>query len=186
LLSMQRFEEALTVASTCLKLDPNNGQVIDLVNKLQAWKRGSAENDVNNIQAAFNAAASYLQAKQTNLAIEVFERVLNNPQINADAVLFIAQRYAELNNYAKLEGALDRLSKLRPDQPDVWYDLAGIRIYTHKPQEAISALRTALQLSDKRHTQDPKARDLRAEAQTDPKFADLRQLPEFKQLAAPK
>src|SRR5260221_7854709 len=43
LLSMQRFDDALIVAKTCIKLDPYNGQVIDLLNRLQAFKKSQAD-----------------------------------------------------------------------------------------------------------------------------------------------
>src|SRR5205085_5463386 len=119
LLSMQKFEEALTVASTCLKLDPYNGQVIDLVTRLQAWKKSTeAPPNQANLQAMFNQAANYLQAQQTNRAVEIFDRVLNDPRAEPQAVLFVAQRFAELNNYPRLEAALDKLVKVAPDQPD--------------------------------------------------------------------
>jgi tetratricopeptide (TPR) repeat protein len=187
LFSLQKFDDASVIANTALKLDPNNPQVRGLVDTIQNIRRSQGEaSDPGNVQAAFNAAAGYLQVKNTNGAIDIFDRVLNTPGVNAEAVLFIAQRFAELNNYQKLEAAIEKLSRLRPDQADVWYDLAGIKVYLNKPQEALPPLRKALELSDKRRTTDPKARDLRVEAQTDPKFGPLRQTPEFKQLTGAK
>jgi tetratricopeptide (TPR) repeat protein len=202
LLSLQKFDEALTIATTCLKLDPNNAQVVNLVENLPKFKKSSSENDQHlrnfqqlerevqsnpsNLQKAFDLALVYMQMQQTNRAVEVFDRVLNSPQANAEAVLFVAQRYAELNNYPKLETALEKLARMRPEQPDVWYDLAGIKAFANRPKEAFPALRKAFELSDQRRKLDPKARDLRAEAQTDIKFASLRQAPEFNKLAAPK
>jgi tetratricopeptide (TPR) repeat protein len=187
LFSLQKFDDASVIANTALKLDPNNPQVRGLVDTIQNIRRSQGEaSDPGNVQAAFNAAAGYLQVKNTNGAIDIFDRVLNTPGVNPEAVLFIAQRFAELNNYPKLESAIEKLSKLRPDQADVWYDLAGIKVYLNKPQEALPPLRKAIELSDKRRITDPKARDLRVEAQTDPKFGPLRQTPEFKQLTGAK
>ena len=101
-------------------------------------------------------------------------------------MLQAAQQYAALTNYQRLEVALDRLAKLSPGKPEAWYNLAALQAVLGKPQEALPALRQAIDLSDKRLKQDPKARDLRAEARQDPRFASLRQMPEFKELTTPK
>jgi hypothetical protein len=45
-------------------------------------------------------------------------------------------------------------------------------------------LRQALNLNAKRHKQDPKSRDLVAEAQRDPRFASIKANPEFQKLTA--
>ena len=42
LLQLNRFDDALLVAQTCLKLDPINGQVMGLVNTLQSYKKQPA------------------------------------------------------------------------------------------------------------------------------------------------
>jgi hypothetical protein len=56
----------------------------------------------------------------------------------------------------------------------------------NKPQEALTALRRALELGEKRRLLEPKARDIASEAQKDPQFAQLRQSPEFQKLIPPK
>jgi thioredoxin-like negative regulator of GroEL len=272
LLQYRRFDDALLVAQTCLKLDPYNGQVRGLVENVKAYKQQSAgfdqarsslvklEDDVRknptDVQAAFNLAMSYLQLQQTDRAVQILDGVLNSPQadasafrgliqayssfghraglekvveklealvrtnpansqvtiglvegyrqlqkpeaamplldklfndpnLDANAALSIAQAYAALGNAPKLEATLEKLTKIMPTNPEVWYDLAVVESGLGKPTEALSALRQAVDLNAKRLQRDPKARDLVASARKEEHFAPLRQLPEFKRLVPP-
>ncbi len=276
LLMMRRFDDALLVAETCLKLDPYNGQVRGLVETVKGFKQQSGgtagldqaraalvqlEDEVRknpaDFQAAFNLAGNYLQMQQTDRAIQVLDGVLNSPQADAKAlrglvtayasfgntaglqrsadklealvrahpedyqaamglaeayrnlqkpqaaiqtldklfndpkvdaptVLSIAQAYAALGNAPKLEAALERLTKVMPESPEAWYDLAVMKCGLGKVPESLAALRTALDLSAKRIKGDPKARDLLASARKEERFAPMRQMPEFTKLVPPK
>jgi tetratricopeptide (TPR) repeat protein len=272
LMQTRRFDDALLLAQTCLKLDPYNGQVRGLVETIKTWKQqaGGADQARNSlvqledevrknptdVQAAFNLAMSYLQLQQTDRAIQVLDGVLNSPQADASAfrgliqayssfgntaglqkvaeklealvrtnpgnsqatiglveayrqlqkpeaamplldklfddpkldgntALSIAQAYAALGNAPKLEATLQKLTKLMPSNPEAWYDLAVVESGLGKPTEAMSALRQAMDLNAKRPQQDPKASNLVANARKEEHFAPLRQLPEFKKLVPP-
>jgi thioredoxin-like negative regulator of GroEL len=273
LVPQHRFDDAILVASTCLKLDPFNGQVRGVINDLRAIKNSSLETNParqnleqlektlqaspSNLQAAFDLAGAQLQLQQTNralavldsilhnpntdpnalrtllqayttlsnrpglqatvdalqarlranpsnfdaalglaegyqllnqppLAVQTLDRLLNLPQVSANAVLQAAQQYAALLDYQRLQAALEKLTKLSPEVPEVWYDLAALKASLGNSSEALSALRQAFDLSAKRLHLNPKAKDLLLEAQRDPRFTPLQQLPEFKQLASPK
>jgi len=261
---VHRFEDALLIAETCLKLDPFNSSIIDLVARLQDWKKQRTEFNPtqqekkvrlnpDDFQAAFSLASSYLQMGQSSQAVEVLERVRDNPHANpsvlhallqafaslnntsqiqatvdklasqfhrtppdlgAGAVLAegyralqkpelakqtldqvandpkldpstalqLAQQFAELSDYPRLEAILQHLVNLAPNSPESWYDLAAMKSILGKTNEAFPALRQALKLSAARLTTDPKAKNLLIEIQTDPRFNSVRHTPEFQDL----
>jgi predicted Zn-dependent protease len=113
------------------------------------------------------------------------DKLFNDPNLDANAALSIAQAYAALGNAPKLEATLQRLTKMMPTNPEVWYDLAVVEAGLGKPTEALPVLRQAVALSNKRLQQNPKANDLVANARKEEHFAPLRQLPEFKKLVPP-
>jgi tetratricopeptide (TPR) repeat protein len=270
LTSLRRFDDALMVASTCLKLDPYNGQVLELVNRLQTWKsesgaanqaaprleqlQAAVRQNPANFQAAFDLAGLYMQMQQSGQALEILDGILNHPQADAsvlrtlllayssinnaaklqatveklealvranpanfnaviglaegyrhlqkndaaiqaldtalnnpkvdrNTIMQLAEQYAEMANYPKLEITLEKLVKLSPDAPEAWYDLAALKAAVGKAPESFDALRHAFDLSDQRLRTNPKASNLVAMAQTDQRFTTLRQTPEFKQLS---
>ena len=128
-------------------------------------------------------AEGYRLLQQPDRVIQALDQALNNPKVDAGIMLQLANAYGQANNLAKVEETLDKLVKIAPDLPESWYNLAALKTRLNKPQEAISAVRRALELSDKRLKQDPKSPDLAAKVQQDPQFAALRQDPEFQKLA---
>jgi tetratricopeptide (TPR) repeat protein len=272
LLSLQRFDDALTIANTCLKLDPYNGQVIDLVKRLSDFKsqRGEApgrpqestaqlekqvQENPQDFQAAFNLASGYIESQQTDKAMVVLDKVMNNPKADAavmrglvqayasirqtngletvtaklegmwkaqptnfaagaglaqayrelnkpaqatqtldamvnsskataSGLLMAAEEYASMRDYGRLEACLEKLVKVVPESPEGWYDLAALKSTLGKTGDALAPLKKAIELSNKRHSRDPKARNLMAEAQKDPRFTPLRTNAEFVKLTA--
>lgn len=193
-----RLDDALLVAQTCLKLDPYNGQVIDLVRRLKSYQSQSAELDKmrsnlqqmeddvkknpTNYQAVFNLASTYAGMQQGDRAIQLLDRILNDPQANASAILSLAGAYAQLNNWPKLEATLERLVKLMPAEAEPWYDLAALKAAIGKPSEALLNLGRALQINSARRATNATAKDLLAALKTDERFAGLRGDPQFQKL----
>lgn len=234
LLQTRRFDDALLVAETCLKLDPYNSQVRGLLENVKAYKQSAGVDQAHtalmqledqvrknpsNFQAAFDLAGAYLQMQQTNRTVQILDGVLNHAEndpnalrgllqaygsfnhqpglqktaekleaqqeVDAGAALSLAQAYATLQNVPKLEASLERLTRVASASPEAWYDLAVLKCGLGKSPEALAALRQALELSAKRLQQDPKARDLLANAKKEDRFNPLRQSPEFKKLVPP-
>lgn len=198
LLQFSRIDDALIVARTCLKLDPYNAQVLDLVTRLESFQKQQGEftssqqnisaieknvkDNPTNIQAALNLAAMYLQMQQQEKAVGVLDSILAPEKVEANAVLAVAQAYAQMGNFAKLENTLEKLVKVSPESAEAWYDLAALRATMGKTNESLAALRQAIELSTKRRQGDPKARDLKTEAAADGRFAAFRDSPDFKAL----
>jgi tetratricopeptide (TPR) repeat protein len=170
---------ALLQAYTSLS---NSSGLERTVANLEALVRGNP----TDFSAALGLAEGYRDLQKPEAAIRTLDQVVSHSQVDADTVVQAAQQYAAMTNHQKLAGALDLLTKLKPESPEVWYDLAAVKAVLGKSQEAMPALRRALDLSAQRLKQDPKAHDLQAVARQDSRFDSLRQMPEFKQLTAPR
>jgi thioredoxin-like negative regulator of GroEL len=273
LAAQRRFKEAYLIASTCLKLDPYNGQVAGVAKDIEALAKAQSEvsplqgtlpqrekairENPADFQAAFDLAGAYLQLQQperalvvldgvlnhtnvdasalrallqayasmantgrleatvaklenrfhsnpTNfnaalglaegyerlkknqLAIQTLDQVLNSPQVDPNTLVQVAQQYATLLDFAKLEASLEKLVRLMPSSPEAWYDLAALKATLGKSADALTALRKALELSAQRLKTEPQARNLLSEVQKDPHFSALRQTPEYKQMTGAK
>jgi beta-lactamase regulating signal transducer with metallopeptidase domain/tetratricopeptide (TPR) repeat protein len=200
LLQLNRKDDALLVAQTCLKLDPDNRQVLGLVNSIQSFKKQAGEigqavdilqhridkfgATTTNIQEVLDQANTFLQMQQTNRAIQVLDKAVSDPGADTGVLVSVAQQYAQMGNVPKLEATLERLVKLPAAGPEAWYDLAALKAGLGKSSEALAALKQALEQSAERLQRDPKARDLLKEARRDARFDTLRQTPEFKNLVS--
>jgi tetratricopeptide (TPR) repeat protein len=202
LLQYNRVEDATIVAETCLKLDPYNGQVIDLVQRLRTFRDQASEMDKmranlqkmedevrknpTNFQLAFNLASTYAQLKQDDRASQILDRVLATPGVNAQVVMVVAEAYKQMNNWGKLEMTLEKLVQLMPEHAEPAYDLAGIKAALGKQPEALKYLKTALELNGQIRKTNASAPDLLAMLKDDARFSLLRTQPEFQKLTAPK
>jgi tetratricopeptide (TPR) repeat protein len=196
-----RFDDALLIAETCLKLDPYNGQVLALVNNLRSVQKQQADfekarnnlaqmevnvrNNPTNYQAALDLAATYFQMQQTDRAIAIFDQLVTNAQSNPNVILTVARAYEGMQNWAKLEMTIEQLVKVMPESPEAWYDLAAFKAWLGKPTEALEPLKKALELSAKRLAQNPQAPNLLISNRNDARLNSLRQLPEYQKLVAP-
>jgi tetratricopeptide (TPR) repeat protein len=199
LVNVGKVDDAILVANTCAKLDPNNGGVAEMVKNLNNFKNQrnqSAPNvlqmekqirdNPNDVQAAYALTQNYMQMQQREKAMEVLDQMLSSPKVNQQTIMFLAQAYSQLGNPPKLEQTLEKLTQITPDSPEAWHDLAAIETAQGKTPEAMKALRRCLEENTKRLTQNPKANNLRLTIGSDPAFNTLHQLTEFQQLATAK
>jgi Flp pilus assembly protein TadD len=197
LLVQNRLDDALLVVQTCVKLDPYNDSMIDLANRIQGFRQpgdasqmqsevGQLEKEVSanpsDLQKAFDLASKYMQLQDTNRAFHILDSMVNDPHVPPAAVLSVAQAYIQMRNYPKVEATLEKLTRLTPDQPEAWYDLAATKAVLGKSSDALQSLRRSLELSTQRLVKNPGALDLRTKAASDDRFAGLHRMPEFQAL----
>ncbi|MCX7871933.1 MAG: DUF2723 domain-containing protein [Verrucomicrobiae bacterium] len=197
-----RFDDAILIAKTCKKLDPYNVQVEDLIRRLEKWRDESMNaqksraqistlqkeffSEPTNASKAFALAQAYLHMQDTNRAMETLDFLLNQPGVDGSAVISVAQAYLQFQQIARLEKALQKLTVLNPDSPEVWYDLAGIQAVSTKHSNALESLKKAITLSDQRIAKKLGTNDLRNSLKTDARFNILRGHPEFEKLMSPR
>jgi len=197
-LQLNRKDDALLIAETFLKVDPQNDQVRSLLENLKSYKKQSpattklqatlqqmedeVRNNPTNAQAVLNLAKAYSEKKQTDRAIQVLDAAVSNPAADTSVLLVVAQQYAQMGNVPKLESTLEKLVKMPVAGPEAWYDLAALKAALGKSSEALAAMKQALELSAARLQRDSTARDLLKEARKDVRFDKLRETPEFKNL----
>ena len=209
LISMGRIDDARLIARTSRQLDPYNPQMLSLVQELDRIKQqqgamgpmlppvnaGPAALEAqivqleqqlaansNNLPALHSLIMQQMQAQQRDKAAARLDQLLAHPNADANSLLFAANIANQLNDLGRVEKSLARLLQVAPDNPEAWFDLAGIQAMMSKSNESISALREALKRSKQRLTTNPAAANLYANAQNDPRFNALRPSQPFQQL----
>ncbi|MEN9572784.1 MAG: hypothetical protein RL514_639 [Verrucomicrobiota bacterium] len=255
LISLGRVDDALLIARTFGKLDPNNRSAKDLIDQLSAIRQqqgasaqlgrgvdptqaAAVQNQVaqldaayranpTNAQAGMNLVAAYVQLRQTNQAIAILdhlsqvasndivtlvqlaqaypqlgqhaksqlaltrmlplsEQILADPKADGPRLQGALQTYQLVGNVPKMEAALQRLVKLNPTSPELWYDLGALLAYQTNINAAVAAVSNAVQHSNARLKDTPTAQDLRTMAAGDARFAALKAHPGFQKVIAPK
>jgi Protein O-mannosyl-transferase TMEM260-like len=136
----------------------------------------------SNVPVMMRLAQNYFQAQNTEKALQLLDRAVASPNADTGVLLMAVQKYNELNQLPKVAQALEKLVKVLPDNPEVWFDLAAVQITLNQPTQSLASLEESLQLSGRRLAANPKASNLLINARTDARFAPLRSLPAFQAL----
>jgi hypothetical protein len=172
------YDEAKAVAKVCLKLDPGDGQIQDLMQKMEA---PSTPRPVS-LNAVITQATNLLARGLTNQAVALADQLMTVANLDAASVVSCAQIFIQAGALPKLETALERLVKLTPDSPEAMYDLAALRAMLNKQAPSIEALDRCVRLNKSRLLTNPGARNLLPEIMRDPRFNLLRQNPQFQKV----
>jgi tetratricopeptide (TPR) repeat protein/phage shock protein PspC (stress-responsive transcriptional regulator) len=202
LASSGRIDDALLIADTCLRFDSDNVSIQGLARQLRGMKDNQAQisqiqqrvaqleqevrTNLGDAKQVFELASIYLQMQRTNSALELFDRLVTRTDADVNAVLSVANAFAQMRQGPRLETALRKLVTLTPGSPEAWYDLASTQAVLGRTNEALQNLAKAVELSATRLAGDPAQHDLRKSLATNASFDPLRGLPEFQKLAGPR
>ncbi len=205
LVNLHRAKDAVAVAETAQRLDPYNGSFEMLLKNLRAIdsenqpavieaQRVQLEGEVaqlekkiqpgsTNFMDQFELAQKLIQLGKPDRAYQVLDGVVANPKATVPMIMSVADAYNKLGQPAKLQGALEALTRMVPESPEAWYDLAASHAMLDQNPAAIESLKKCLQLNSQRLAKDPKAQDIRQTLAADGRFTKLRETPEYKALA---
>lgn len=205
LMSLGRMSDALLIAETTLKFDDENISYVALVEQLRLMVQQqsggmptplgpggvsgatgqvspSSGTSTNPLQLAFTAASLNLANGNTNGAIEILDKLIEDPEADATTLLSVANAYQQLSLGDRLEKTFYKIVELMPDNPEAFYDLAGIQAIMGKTEDSIQNLARCLALSDQRLQTNSAANNLRQQAASDGRFDALRALPIYQDL----
>ena len=118
---------------------------------------------------------------QNQKGVDVLTKSINLPEANMTNLLMAAEFFNQLGDSKNLEAALVKLTEKVPESPEGWFDLAGVQASNgSRSKEAWATLAKALTLDRQRRATNSTADNLYERVQGDPRFTDVRQLPEFK------
>ena len=128
LIMLQRFQDAYYVAATCQKLDPNNAQVVGLVENLRKMKdqapqanaalplpmditqlEKAVQSNPADFQSAFNLAALLAQRQQIPRAMEILSNIVHHPKADASAYRAAVQAYGSIAQEGQIRALADYL-----------------------------------------------------------------------------
>ena len=196
LLQYGRFDDALTVAQTCQKLDPFNDQISGTVQQLKNYKQQNTERsqamgevdsmesmartNPGNIPNLIRLGGTFLAMQQTNQGFQILNQAINSPNISYSDATMVAQYFAQFANIPGFETSLTRMVALAPKEPEPRFHLAEVMAVTGRANDALADLQAAVALSRK---QNP-ASTMATQAESDPNFTSIRNLPEFQKIVS--
>jgi tetratricopeptide (TPR) repeat protein len=199
----RRFDEALMLAKTSIKVDPNNAGLQNLVTELNRMKgqaggaavlppdtsatlakfEAAYRIDPGNFSNALTLAQMYAQMGRTADVLRLADDIVASPKPDSTNISFAAQVYQQLADYPRLEKALERWTKVTPT-PEAWLDYAAAQAVQGKQPQAIASLTQALAMNKERLKTNSKAPNIAPTLEGDARFASLKANADFKQLLA--
>ena len=134
-----------------------------------------------NFELALDLATTHVQLGQAQKGTDVMANAVEQPSINTTNLLMAAQFFNHLGKQEQLELALVALTRKMPDSPEGWYDLAAVQAaQRNRTADSWASLTKALALDKQRRATNAAADNIHKRVMNDPRFTDVRRLPEFK------
>ncbi len=179
-----RFSDARKIIEDFLKEDPDNDKVVDFLRQIKDTealdaKRRELEGDLArgaNVDKALELADIYRRMGLQPYFDGLANNIINQGNIPPSIILRVGQMYADAQRFDMLGAVLQKYLEREPADVRVWIDLAAVYANTQKPAESLGAIRKAVELGGN------SARDL---IRDDPRFAPIRNMPDFNALVPP-
>lgn len=119
---------------------------------------------------------------QKELALQLFDRLLEAPDLTLPAIVAMAQSALKIDEIEKTEQILQKGVEIAPFNAELIYDLAAMQAMLGKNEESIENLLTALQLNKEQMKTNSNTKDIVPLLKKDARFEKLRSYPRFPQL----
>jgi predicted Zn-dependent protease len=160
-----------------VKAEQQNGIAREALKQLES--RVAAEPE--NFEITLDLATTHVQLGQAQKGVDVLAQAIHQPLINTTNLLMAAQFFNHLGSQKQLESALVVLTRMMPDSPEGWYDLAAVQAAQRdRTADSWATLAKALALDKQRRATNAAADNIYNRVAKDPRFTDVRRLPEFK------
>ena len=177
-----RYAEAQKLIEAFLIEDPGNDKVKSFLDQITGTQKANArraelEEVLKSGKADINSALELATIYQSMGAQAQFQgltmTILNDPNIPPQVYLQVAQLYANAKRIDLLEFALQRYVERDPNNARVMVDLAAAQAMLNKTNECVQTLKRSIELGG------AAVRDI---IRNDPRFNNVRALPEFQRL----
>ncbi|HWN94453.1 MAG TPA: DUF2723 domain-containing protein [Methylomirabilota bacterium] len=199
----RRFDEAIMLAKTSIKVDPRNAGLQNLIGELNRMKSQAGGTAVlppdtsaalAGLEATYRAqpgdfsnalglAQMYAQLGRTADVLRVADDIVAGAHVDTTNLSFAAQVYQQLADYPRLEKALERWTRVTPT-PEAWLDYAASQAVQGKQPQAITSIGQALAMNRERIKTNSKAANIASSLDGDPRFASLKGNADFRQMLA--
>jgi tetratricopeptide (TPR) repeat protein len=184
-MELGQSDKAYEVLKELQKLDPLNEKVKGAVQQISNVNQ--SRQDILRLEAArasnprdfgmlTQLAQAYARAGQTPRIDPLLQTYLAQTNLPADDILQTAQVYVNINQIDSSMKTLQLMMERYPQDARSYFAVAMVRAAQNNVDEALPMLAKAIQL----------APNLRAQTITDPRFANLRNNPEFQKIVGPK
>lgn len=184
-MQQRKFSLARRLVEDFLEKDPGNEKVDEFLKQIKdteerdqrrleleaAFKEKRA-----TLENAFELAQIYLSLNLIPHFEQLAQRILSDTNLPPEAYLRVAQMYTQRRDFGSLARALETYLSRRPEDSRIWVDLAAARIFAGQRNEALQALKRAVDLGGE---------PVRDAIRRDQRFDPVRSDPEFQKIIPP-